>query len=234
MRIFEIMKVGKINVASDEFSSIKNILSRSETAKLPGDNDLYYAVDSKGSEIKIYIYKKTESTRANDGKLVGKLFVEPEDFPLKDAHTVNSIAVDPNYRGQGIAKSLYGIYFTKLRKPLLSGGGQTAGGRRNWLSLANIPGVVVKGWVSVHDDLFGVEDGETFGMNPRMSIDTMINKIMEAGGEYIGEIKNRHYFAFEVVPGNGELAPVAKRALSPYSKYDFGYQTGLYAIWTGR
>ena len=60
---------------------------------------------------------------------------------------VQSITVDEDYRGQGLAKALYGIVLAIMKRPLVSGTSQTPGGRRNWLSLASIPGVEVKGLV---------------------------------------------------------------------------------------
>jgi len=62
------------------------------------------------------------------------------------------------------------------------------------------------------------------------------------GGQYIGPSKQLtwqsskpagvHYFAFDVVPGSGELAPAVKTELSKI--YDgHGAETGLYAMWNG-
>lgn len=230
MRVFEIMKVGSMTISNDNFGTVKNLPRNSTTGKLPGDNDFHYSINSKKNETTIYIF--IPSTSGKSGPILGKLEVSPVPFPLKDARTVDMISVHPNYRGQGIAKSLYGVYFTVLGGPLVSGGGQTPGGRRNWLSMANIPGVILKGWVSVDDDLFDT-DGEVFGRSG-LTIDTMTTKIMESGGEYMGEVNNRHFFSFEVVPGQNQLEPVAKRALDAYRSYGIGYGTGLYAIWTGK
>jgi hypothetical protein len=62
-------------------------------------------------------------------------------------------------------------------------------------------------------------------------IDTIMGRL---GGQYIGPSKppGNHYFAFDVVPGSGELAPAVKTELSKI--YDeHGSRTGLYAIWSG-
>jgi ribosomal protein S18 acetylase RimI-like enzyme len=160
------------------------------------------------------------------GVLIGKLTLENANrFPLKGALQVSTITVDEDYRGQGVAKSMYGIALSILQRPLLAGSSQTPGGRRNWLSLASIPGVDIKGYVMINEARFD---------NPEWAekdIDTIMGKL---GGQYIGPSKppGIHYFAFDVVPGSGELAPAVKTELSKI--YDeHGSRTGLYAIWSG-
>jgi len=152
------------------------------------------------------------------GQLVGKLSINPaRDFPLKRAMQVETITVDEEYRGMGLAKALYGIVLTLMKSPLLAGSSQTPGGRRNWVSLSQIPGVEMKGYVTLLDSQLK---------------DTQIDIIMgQLGGQYIGKSGGEHYFAFDVVPGTNELAPAVKTSLSKvYGNYD----TGLYAVWTGK
>jgi hypothetical protein len=62
-------------------------------------------------------------------------------------------------------------------------------------------------------------------------IDTVMGRL---GGQYIGPSRppGIHYFAFDVMPGSGELAPAVKTELSKI--YDEqGSKTGLYATWSG-
>ena len=113
-----------------------------------------------------------------------------------------------------------------LRRPLLAGRSQTPGGRRNWISLASTPGVEIKGYVMINQTRFD---------NPAWAekdIDIVMGRL---GGQYIGPSRppGIHYFAFDVVPGSGELAPAVKTELSKI--YDeHRSRTGLYAIWTGK
>jgi GNAT superfamily N-acetyltransferase len=160
------------------------------------------------------------------GLLIGKLVLEDvPNFPLKGALQVDTITVDEDYRGQGVAKSMYGVALSILRRPLLAGSSQTPGGRRNWVSLASTPGVELKGYVMINKARFD---------NPEWAqkdIDIIMGKL---GGQYIGPSRppGIHYFAFDVVSGSGELAPAVKTELSKiYDNYQSGI--GLYAVWSG-
>ena len=139
---------------------------------LPGGSGLFYSIksDSDGTRQFIFIIdpkhvEKTLSRRFGETveefiarvkevhrtgskpqpKIVAKLSVEDFSSPIPNAVQVGSITVDEDYRGMGLAKALYGIVLTIMKKTLLAGNEQTPGGRRNWMSLASIPGVEVKG-----------------------------------------------------------------------------------------
>ena len=160
------------------------------------------------------------------GTLIGKLVLEDvPTFPLNGALQVDTITVDEDYRGQGVAKSMYGVALSILRKPLVAGRSQTPGGRRNWLSLASTPGVEIKGYVMINEARFDNPEGAD------KDIDTVMGRL---GGQYIGPSKppGIHYFAFDVMPGSGELAPAVKTELSKIYDED-GLRTGLYATWSG-
>jgi hypothetical protein len=188
--------------------------------------------------------KDWERNQSEDGPgvLIGKLVLDnARRFPLKGALQVDTITVDEDYRGQGVAKSMYGVVLSILQRPLLAGSSQTPGGRRNWLSLASIPGVEIKGYVGLEN--YELDPNMTTDKNDLFWSDTAQNKQSEKnidtimgrlGGQYIGPSKppGNHYFAFDVVPGSGELAPAVKTELSKI--YDeHGSRTGLYAIWSG-
>jgi hypothetical protein len=157
------------------------------------------------------------------------------DFPLRRAVQVGTITVDEDYRGAGIAKALYGIVLTILKRPLLAGSSQTPGGRRNWVSLAGIPGVQMKGYFGIdEDDLNPSAERSRFSNTTPAAANKNIDTIMgQLGGQYMG--KGRHgdeYFAFDVQPNTTgtELEAYVKSKLNQvYGKYD----TGLYAVWTG-
>jgi GNAT superfamily N-acetyltransferase len=166
------------------------------------------------------------------GQLIGKLEISSARwFPLPNAVAVDVITVDEDYRGRGIAKALYGIVLTIMKRPLVAGEMQTPGGRRNWVSLAGIPGVDMKGYVGF----------ENYELAPNMpsqdkqaekNIDTLMGRL---GGDYIGQTRGgRKLFAFDVKPSTTgkELEAHVKTKMSKvYGDTDF--YSGLYATWSG-
>ena len=186
---------------------------------------------------RLYIWERNQRDLNTPGQLIGKLSVsDANGFPLKGAVQVDTITVDEDYRGVGLAKALYGIVLTILKRPLVAGSSQTPGGRRNWLSLASIPGVEMKGYFSMdEDDLDTRRDpySSTTPAKANKNIDTIMGQL---GGQHIGS--NRHgeeFFAFDVQPDT------SKQELKAYvdtnlSKVYGGYNssTGLYAVWTGQ
>lgn len=183
------------------------------------------------------------------GKLVGELTVhKPYGLPLKGALQVGVITVDEDYRGVGLAKALYGIVLTIMKRPLVAGSSQTPGGRRNWVSLASIPGVEMKGYFAI--DSLDLHTMDTSKLNPTyddvkwakhqnkradQTIDTIMSKL---GGQYIGKDNDDElYFAFDVKPNTTgkELESYVKTNLSRVYDDDYdGSQSGLYAVWTGQ
>jgi GNAT superfamily N-acetyltransferase len=171
------------------------------------------------------------------GQLIGKLSVETDSsFPLRRAVQVSTITVDEDYRGVGIAKALYGIVLTILKRPLMAGTSQTPGGRRNWVSLAGIPGVEMKGWVAIDETQLDPTVSRYSGTTPAQAnknIDTIMG---ELGGQHIG--KNSYgtdYFAFDVRPNTTgtELEAAVKTKLSRVYGSNYDSNAGLYAVWTG-
>jgi hypothetical protein len=183
--------------------------------------------------------KQWEKRRASGKKIpqiIGKLTLEPAyGFPLTGALQVGTITVDEDYRGAGIAKAMYGIVLTILKRPLLAGGSQTPGGRRNWVSLSEIPGVEMKGYAVVDEGLLNPNSDY---IPARQSAEQRIDIIMgKLGGQYIGkDRRDQHYFAFDVQPTTSgkELEAHVKQNLARV--YNEGYRigTGLYAVWTGQ
>jgi GNAT superfamily N-acetyltransferase len=171
------------------------------------------------------------------GQLIGKLSVETDtSFPLRRAVQVNTITVDEDYRGVGIAKALYGIVLTILKRPLLAGTSQTPGGRRNWISLASIPGVEMKGWMAIDETQLDPTVSRYSGTTPAQAnknIDTIMG---ELGGQYIGQNSyGTDYFAFDVQPNTTgtELEAAVKTKLSRIYGSNYDSNAGLYAVWTG-
>jgi GNAT superfamily N-acetyltransferase len=177
------------------------------------------------------------------GQLIGKLVVsDVKGFPLRRAVQVDTITVDEDYRGIGIAKALYGIVLTIMKRPLLAGSSQTPGGRKNWVSLASIPGVETKGYISIDEDdlrtrnVSSSNPDRNFLNNQNKQVDKIIDTVMgQLGGQYIGKSRfGDDYFAFDVQPNTTgtELEAYVKTKLSAvYGNYNS--ETGLYAVWTG-
>jgi hypothetical protein len=165
-------------------------------------------------------------------------------FPLPGAVQVGTITVDEDYRGSGIAKALYGIVLTIMKRPLLAGSSQTPGGRRNWMSLSQVPGVQLKGYMEIDDsDLHTYDtskvnrsDDKRWIASQNKAAENRIDIIMgKLGGEHIGQNKSgTHYFAFDVKP-NTTKQELEAHVNTNLSKVYGGYDSsgGLYAVWTG-
>jgi hypothetical protein len=143
---------------------------------------------------------------------------------------VGTITVDEDYRGLGIAKALYGIVLTIMKRPLLAGSSQTPGGRRNWLSLSQIPGVEVRGWLRIDDD--DLDPRQVSGAEK--NIDTLMGRL---GAQYLGKgaYRGHQFFSFDVQPGRTgkELEAVVKTQLNRLYNESYHVTTGLYAVWNG-
>ena len=176
--------------------------------------------------------KNWNNSKIAPGQLIGKLEISSARwFPLPSAVQVEVITVDEGYRGQGIAKALYGIVLTIMKLPLVAGDSQTPGGRINWVSLASIPGVEVKGYVGLEKYEL-VPNMPSQAKRAEQNIDTIMG---ELGGNYIGQsLAGRHIFAMDVQPNTTgkELEAYVKTKMSKiYGNTKF--HAGLYATWTG-
>ena len=201
--------------------------SKKQLRPLPGGTDLMYSIsnDSHGSYVTIVDPGMPGITRPT---VVASLSLVPGLLP--DSVQVGMITVDEDYRGRGLARALYGIVLTIMKKTLISGSSQTPGGRRNWLSLASIPGVEVKGLVALSN-----RDTDTTVGDPKSRynkyVEKTIDRVMELGGQFVSRNKNFNLWAFDVVPGKGQLQPVVRNALSKLYGYDS--DALLMATWTG-
>lgn len=216
-----------------------------------GPRPSYYTRREWASRVEYFqqkdVRRKAEFDRS-PGKLIGKLTVDSvgRSFPMPGAVQVGTITVDEDYRGGGIAKALYGIVLTIMKRPLLAGSSQTPGGRRNWISLSQVPGVQMKGYVSVDDDDLQTRDTSQVDRSSdkrwvasqnkaaENKIDTIMGKL---GGEYIGQNnQGEHYFAFDVKPNTSkqELEAYVNTNLSKVYSGGYGSGGGLYAVWAGQ
>jgi hypothetical protein len=241
MRLREIERIGA-RVYPGGKQSLASPRKDKQYFALPGGSGLIYSIKDSQSlpEIKIWNPEGTV--------LIGELDLAPVyGFPLKGALQVQSITVDEDYRGQNIAKSLYGIVLSIMRRPLVAGDQQTPGGRAMWVSLSQIPGVAVQGYIAIDDTSFAAdpEDFQTYmddpnRYNPSGQVDKTIDTIMgRLGGQYIGSSRNTgtRYFAFDVVPnrsGRELRAAVRQNLAQVYDTEDSDITTGLFAVWRGQ
>ena len=188
-------------------------------------------------ERRVWEWQRSQRDLNTPGQLIGKLSVSGANYvPLKGAVQVDTITVDEDYRGVGLARALYGIVLTIMKRPLLAGSSQTPGGRKNWVSLAGIPGVEMKGYFSMDEDDLDTRPSPYSSTTPAQANKNIDIIMGQLGGQHMG--KGRHgddYFAFDVQPDT------TKQELKAYvdtklSKVYGGYtsDTGLYAIWTGQ
>ena len=79
--------------------------------------------------------------------------------PLK-TWRVETVITDPDYRGQGLGKALYGIALTILKLTIEAGETQTKFGQSMWLMLDSIPGVEVLGYAMESTDRYRARPGD--------------------------------------------------------------------------
>jgi GNAT superfamily N-acetyltransferase len=105
---------------------------------LPGGSGYTYAVNRGDPEfMEIMIF---------DGDtLAAELDLFATLDPLK-TWRVETVITDPDYRGQGMGKALYGIALSILKLTIEAGETQTKFGQAMWLMLDSIPGVEVLGY----------------------------------------------------------------------------------------
>lgn len=181
---------------------------------LPGGSGLLYSITNMPNAI-ITIYEPWAK------EPIAQLTLNQEGFPIEGALEVDAITVDEDYRGKGLAKALYGIVLTIMKRPLIAGYAQTPGGQRNWVSIYNIPGVEVHGYVRIDDS--DIDD----------HTDTIMGKL---GGDYMGESGGYHFFRFPVKPSTTgkELTNYIKnKTINVYGNSWDSATGGLYAVWTG-
>jgi hypothetical protein len=225
--INEIQRISPITPGHDIYvpRSITHDDLINKSKKLPGNNPYRYTVRPTTEGTEIYMINVGQDS---SNTIIGRLVIEPIHFPLKKAGYVDYITVSRSFTGMGIAKSLYGIWLSILKRPLVAGSMQSPGGRRNWVSLNKIPGVIVKGYITISEYNF---DNQT-----RARFNKVADAIMNTGANYIGKDGiNTHYFEFDVEANTrlGELQAVYKKVVAVYNNDYDSVSTGLYAVWTG-
>ena len=112
--------------------------TKPETKPLPGGSGFSYAVNKQDPEfMEIMIF---------DGDtLAAELDLFATLDPL-NTWGIETVATDPDYRGRGLGKALYGIALNILKLTLEAGATQTKHGQAMWIMLNSIPGVEVLGY----------------------------------------------------------------------------------------
>ena len=241
--ITEIEKIYKSDYVGGK-GSLDVSANLNRTKPLPGGSGMVYRTDDNGMRLKIEIIdpkpKNFVGRLGEHGLPIGKLeLLKYKNGPFKNAYQVNTITTNEDYRGGGYALALYGIALSILKVTLISGSSQTPGGRKNWLNLASIPGVEVKGAVALGDYELATNKNDydspymqAVGKRENQQAEERIDYIMQTGAQYLGDGGGHKWFAFDVVGGNGELAPAVKNALTQIYNGK-RYDPMLYAQWTG-
>ena len=165
---------------------------------LPGGSGFTYAVNKTGQgDIEIMIFNGDEIAAELD------LF-DPQD--VTGAWRVETVVVDPDYRGQGLGKALYGIALSILRLTLEAGDAQTRHGQQMWLMLNSIPGVEVVG--------YNMEPTDKYQPRP--------------GDRIIDQNKTWTRYTFPVKPGSTSMRS-GRRGTGIYTS-----QASMLAKWTGQ
>jgi hypothetical protein len=226
--------------------------SRNKMFPLPGGSGLLYSLTKRAETLEIAIIDpkakgefeeplqlagerradyqarvaKMQKHHSQGLRKIAQLSLYKSDVPvLKNAYSVDTITTDPNYRGMGLSKALYGIVLSVLKYILVAGESQTPGGRLNWVSLSRIPGIEIKGLLSIDDR--EIEDKG------------IIDTLMQLGGHYAGEYAwpghhsaKDHYWVFDVQAGEKEMMPAVKSKLSKL--YDSTeYDITMFATFAG-
>lgn len=197
-----------------DYKGVESKLIRN-SKPLPGDSGYMYNIIMYGSQARIIIFEKEMLKKT--GQAIGKLLLDPVlIFPIQPCYKVDVITTHEDFRGKGIAKSLYGIAMLPspvgLDATLISGDMQTPSGQKNWVSLSQIPGVEVSGWLQLHD----IPDGYIPDKEDLLQkiIDDLYGKL---GAQYLGDYKSiyirKHYFEFPVSVSKSKLENTIKNSI---------------------
>lgn len=172
---------------------------------LPGGSGLTYVIVAKRTIVIL--------DPKNLNYYVGELRLERANTIPDNTWQASLISVHPKYRGQGIAKALYGLAL--LPKPeglgltLVSDSIQTPGGVRNWTSLSQIQGVEVTGLVSVRK-----VDMQKLPLETQSKyLETMTDLLETVGGFYHSENNQFYFYEIPVKLVGSKLENTIKKSL---------------------
>lgn len=174
--------------------------ARENKKPLPGYDEYTYTITEKDNRVFIYIFDNK-----NPDMFIGYLQIESlYSYSLpKGAVMVSPLMVHPNYRRQGIAKTMYKMFLEKppkgLGKILVSDSSQTRGGQMAWASLASIPGIEITGLIKLQKPRpqgpgagFRVTSAEM----EKDLMDTYDDLFGKVGGVYLEE--NDYYYFYQI------------------------------------
>ena len=205
-----------------DFPGGKSALHRSEPQEpqhakpLPGGSRFVYTVDRHNEIIDIYDPESNEPWQSR-----AQLVVSWANIPdIDNAVKVEHITVDEDYRGEGLARALYGIVLAVLKLPLVAGDSQTPGGRRMWQMLHNMPGVKVQGVMALTNSELDK---------------TAVKELMHTPGiDFLSRGDYYTFLTFPVATGRRELKSLIKGIPLYHGEYDVDYVTFLLATWHGQ
>jgi GNAT superfamily N-acetyltransferase len=166
---------------------------------LPGGSGFTYAVNRGDPEfLEIMIF---------DGDtLAAELDLFATLDPMK-TWRVETVVTDPDYRGRGMGKALYGIALSILKLTIEAGETQTKFGQAMWLMLDSIPGVEVLGYAMAPTDQY----------RPR------------PGDQVVDQNETWTRYTFPVEPGKRSM-----RSTRPGTGIYSSQYVSMIAKWTGR
>ena len=236
----ELVSQGNDYLGQFAYANKKTLSSTLKDLKpVPDNPELKYGILPKDDEGNYNIIIFNDSNH-----MIGSLNLHPvEQFPLQPAFTVGFVTVSEDWRGMGIANTLYKIALRDLNIKLLAGEQQTAGGRKNWIGLSKTPGVTISGWG-------WVEKMSTDGLSNEVKQDVIdiqkkFEKSMAAVGakslglhdaktQWTRKPTKYHWYLFPVHAGEKEFK-VKSRSIKIYYNNDYdlpyAYDVGLVAYW---
>jgi hypothetical protein len=224
------------NVGNKEYDDLDK---SGKLKKLPGNNQYTYSVIERGLATEIVILDPGRKGKFTNLVIAALDVGLPSRSPIDNVVEVGTITVDEKYRGQNLAKALYGIVLLPppvgLGKILFSGTDQTPGGQRNWVSLSKIPGVEITGYLAFYNE----ESRRAGGGDDVAALEELLGKV---GGVYMGETKFQIWYEVPVqlvttpqkLKQYLDVAPKTKR-LSIYGDTFLKgrYSSGLMAKYVG-
>jgi hypothetical protein len=240
MRIQEIQRTAgdKEGISTKGLNFDKKTLS--QIKMLPGSNRFGYVAGGNRSVTfsADYIIDLFDVKHPKDGlRKAGFLALRSAPwFPVKNSYQVSNVAIDNEYRGQGLGQSLYGIATKLLGMTIVADDEQTPEARSSWLRLSQVPGVVIRGYTSLFADDWDNQDNRSEIYDE--SAKRLISALLRAGGQELGETPPFVYVSFPVGANadKTELQSIQK-GISIYSARhpeDGGTTNGLYARWGGK
>jgi hypothetical protein len=189
----------------------------SNTIPYPGSNTLLLSFSNDFNEIYVLNPKQRH--------VAAKMSLQSIRFPLPKTKAVRGITVRPEYRNMGMASTLYQIALRSMGHVLVADDVQTTGGARNWLSLSNLPGVEVLGYVAINMRLLAKSSHQELG-------DRLAQELMQMGGVNFGTRGSTEFYYFAVQAESALpklVAAVKQKIIKIYNSDGMFYEVGLFA-----